>query len=327
MRAMKAAGLNVGGAHQTSKVMLDWLPMLVMLACVVGVDLLVAWRTAAKDSEAASGVFWRFEGDRRVRSLLLLGLIVAWWVLPGGWLLVGAGCFLLSWLSPAGRAAWTDERLPRWGMVASVLLGFLLVGFLPPPAPTTVASFGEPIEAMEDQGLPWPHLVERHHLLTGDRDGVDVAVVTVSSMRIPWQGADAGMSGGVLVLGDMINMAEREMRDAVLLLTESAPLPVPVDGDTLGLKPVAGEASTNAYRLDGELTKLAFRRWDVTSDLTTSGDGVKIGEVVLIAAPASSAGCLELLTVVRPVGHPALASDPMAEAEVEAWWAAKVAKV
>ena len=100
--------------------------------------------------------------------------------------------------------------------------------------------------------------------MTGDRDGVDVAVVTVSTMRVPWQGAGTGMSGGVLFLGDVLNMAEREMRDTVLLLTESAPLPVPVDEDTLQLVPVKGEASTSTYRLDGDFTQLAVRRWDVT---------------------------------------------------------------
>ena len=130
--------------------------------------------------------------------------------------------FAASWISPAGRVAWVDERLPRWGMVASVLIGLLLVGLLPPPAPTAVAGFGAPIESVEDAGFPWPHIEEQHHLLTGDRDGVDVAVVTVSTMRVPWQGTATGMSGGVLFLADLLNMAEREMRDTVLLLTESA---------------------------------------------------------------------------------------------------------
>ena len=320
---MQAAGLNVGGAQHISKSMLDLLPSLVMLAVVVGVDLVVTSRRPSGENQAEKPVLWRPEGDRRLRLLLLVGLLLAWWVLPGGWLLLGLVLFGLSWLSPAGRAAWVDERWPRWFMVASVVLGVVVVGLLPPSPPTVVAAFGEPIEAMEDKGLPWPHIEEQHHLLTGDRDGVDVAVVTVSTMRVPWQGGDVGMSGGVLFLGDIINMAEREMRDAVLLLTDSAPLPVPVDGDTLQLVPIEGEASTSAYRLDGDLTQLSFRRWDVTSDLAASGSGVKVGEVVLIAAPADAAGCLELLTVVRPVGHPTLSSDPTAEAEVELWWAAR----
>ena len=323
MPAMRAAGLNVGGAHQMPKVMLAWLPTVVMLAAVAGVDLLITWRALRTESDDSTMGLWRFEGDRRARLLLLLLLLLAWWLIPGGWLLLGVLVFALSWLSPAGRAAWRDERLPRWAMVGSVLLGLLMIGLLPPSAPTAVTGFGEPIEAMEDRGFPWPHIDERHHLLTGDRDGVDVAVVTVSTMRVPWQGAEAGLSGGVLVLGDLLNMAEREMRDAVLLLTDSAPLAVPVDEDTLGLEPIDGEASTNTYRLDGEMTRLAFRRWDVTSDLTATGDGVKVGEVVLIAAPATTSGCLELLTVVRPIGHPLLDSDPMAEEEVEAWWAAR----
>ena len=309
------------------KPMLDWLPTVVMLVVVAGVDFFVAWRKEQATEQGSSSSLWRPEGDRRHRLYVLLALIVAWWVLPGGWLLLGLLVFALSWLSPAGRLAWVDERWPRWCMVGSVLVGLLLVGLLPPPAPTAVAGFGAPIESAADAGLPWPHIEEQHHLLTGDRDGVDVAVVTVSTMRVPWQGTATGMSGGVLFLADVLNMAEREMRDTVLLLTESAPLPVPVDEDTLQLVPVKGEASTSAYRLDGDVTQLAVRRWDVTSDLSASGNGVKVGEVVLIAAPAEGFGSLEMLTVVRPVGHPLLASDPLAEEEVEAWWAAKNTKV
>ena len=320
---MQAAGLNVGGAQHNAKGMMDWLPTLVMLAVVVGVDLVVTSRKTPADGEGSTLVLWRPEGDRRLRFFVLIGLLLAWWVLPGGWLLLGTVLFGISWLSPAGRAAWQDERWPRWCMVASVVLGLVVVGLLPPSPPTMVAAFGEPIEAMEDKGSPWPHIEEQHHLLTGDRDGVDVAVVTVSTMRVPWQGGNVGMSGGVLFLGDIINMAEREMRDAVLLLTESAPLPVPVDEDTLQLSPIEGEASTSSYRLEGDLTQLSFRRWDMTSNLTASGSGVKVGEVVLIAAPADAAGCLELLTVVRPIGHPTLTSDPTAEEEVELWWAAR----
>ena len=324
---MQAAGLNVGGAQHISKGMLDWLPSLVMLVAVVAVDLVVTSRKTIGESEPAPPVLWRPEGDRRLRFFVLIALLLSWWVLPGGWLLLGLMLFGMSWLSPAGRAAWIDERWPRWCMVASVVFGLVVVGFLPPSPPTVVAAFGAPIEGLEDQGLPWPHIQEQHHILAGDRDGVDVAVVTVSTMRVPWQGGNVGMSGGVLFLGDVLNMAEREMRDTVLLLTESAPLPVPVDEDTLQLVPVDGEASTSAYRLDGDLTQLAVRRWDVTSDLSASGNGVKIGEVVLIAAPAEGFGCVEMLTVVRPVGHPLLASDPLAEEEVERWWTARATKV
>ena len=327
MCSMKAAGLNVGGAQHGLTSMLDWLPTVVMLGVVLAVDLFGTWRKEQDADEASTSSLWRPQGDRRTRLIVLLVLVAAWWVVPGGWLLVGVFVFVLSWLSPAGRLAWADERWPRWGMVCSVLVGLLLVGTLPPPAPTVVAGFGAPIESVEDAGFPWPHIEEQHHLLTGDRDGVDVAVVTVSTMRVPWQGAGSGMSGGVLFLGDVLNMAEREMRDTVLLLTESAPLPVPVDEDTLQLVPVKGEASTSTYRLDGDFTQLAVRRWDVTSDLSASGDGVKVGEVVLIAAPAGGFGSLEMLTVVRPVGHPLLTSDPLAEEEVERWWAAKNTKV
>ena len=307
--------------------MLDWMPTVVMLTAVVGVDLFVTWRTGQKEDHTVTSSLWRPEGDRRRRLFVLLALLVGWWVIPGGWLLVGLSIFALSWISPAGRLAWVDERLPRWSMVGSVVVGLLLIGLLPPPAPTAVAGFGAPIESAEDAGFPWPHIEEQHHLLTGDRDGVDVAVVTVSTLRVPWQGAGTGMSGGVLFLGDVLNMAEREMRDTVLLLTESAPLPVPVDEDTLQLVPVKGEASTSTYRLDGDFTQLAVRRWDVTSGLTASGDGVKVGEVVLIAAPTEGFGSLEMLTVVRPVGHPLLASDPLAEEEVERWWTARSTNV
>ena len=101
------------------KPMLDWLPTVVMLVVVAGVDFFVAWRKEQATEQGSSSSLWRPEGDRRHRLYVLLALIVAWWVLPGGWLLLGLLVFALSWLSPAGRLAWVDERWPRWCMVGS----------------------------------------------------------------------------------------------------------------------------------------------------------------------------------------------------------------
>ena len=130
----------------------------------------------------------------------------------GGWSPVDG--FWLAWGvavsgRPAGRAAWVDERLLAGAW--SVLCWLVSWWSLPPPAPTAVAGFGAPIESAEDAGFPWPHIEEQHHLLTGDRDGVDVAVVTVSTMRSVARGRH-GHVRGVLFLGDVLNMAEREMR-------------------------------------------------------------------------------------------------------------------
>ena len=73
------------------KTMLDWLPTVVMLAVVVGVDLIIHQRRARPDEpESAEGLF-RPVGDRRLRFYVLFALLVAWWVVPGGWLLVWPG--------------------------------------------------------------------------------------------------------------------------------------------------------------------------------------------------------------------------------------------
>ena len=82
----------------------------------------------------------------------------------------------------------------------------------------------------------------------------------------------------------------------MLLLTESAPLPVPVMRTPCNLFP-----SREKHRRDlpsgWRFHATCGSTLDVTSDLSASGDGVKVGEVVLIAAPAKGFE-LEMLTVV-----------------------------
>ncbi len=258
-------------------------------------------------------------GDDEMKRLALTGLVLvlAWLVAPGGFLFTGVLVLLLSLASPAGRLAWRGWWSSRTPFVVLVLAALLLGGLAPAMAPTVVEAYGDPVDAPAPTG--WPRAAETVHLVATGDEGFDLAVVSVRTLVVPWQGAGYGMAGGTLALADATGQAEREMRSTVLLLDEAGG--PTLDAELLTLKEVAG-GSSHDFRLDGSMTQLAARRWTVYSELGGLGPQ-QVGEVVVVAAPAGP-GVVELLTVVRPTGHPDLRTDPYAETLVESWWSARM---
>jgi len=285
-----------------------------LLAVAIGVLAVVRSRSFRSNGDAPSI-------DDGMRLMVVLGvLIVAWWLVPGGLLVAGGALAALSVVSPAGRQDWSWAWRGRLAFVAFVVASMVLGGLLPVVGPTHVQGFGSPLGIDNPGG--WPRSAEEVHVVVTGDEALDVAIVAIRTMHVPWQGGASGMAGGALLIADLSGQAERELERTVLLLDEAGG--PRLDEGLIALHEVDSGGS-HTFRLDGDRTELAARRWTVNSEL--GGFGARpVAEVVVVAVPASR-GVLELLTVVRPAGHPDAVSDPFAEGLVETWWSARNAKV
>ncbi len=255
------------------------------------------------------------------RLKIVLGLlVVAWWFVPGGVVLAGGLITVVSLVSPAGRLDWFAAWRGRFAVVAVVLGSMVIGGLIPVVSPTVVSDFGPALTLDDPSG--WPRASETVHVVSTGDEALDVAIVAVRTMHVPWQGASTGMAGGVLLIADLTGQAERELERTVLLLDEAGG--PRLDEGLIGLDEVASSGS-HTFRLDGDRTELAARRWEVQSELGGFG-AQSVAEVVVIGVPTST-GVVEMLTVVRPIGHPDVVTDPFAEDLVEAWWSARNAMV
>jgi hypothetical protein len=284
------------------------------LAVAIGVLAVVRSRSFTSDVDAPP-----LEDCKRLMGVLGV-LIVAWWLVPGGLFVAGGALAALSVVSPAGRQDWSWAWKGRVSFVAFVVASMMLGGLLPVVAPTQVEGFGSPLGIDNPGG--WPRSSEDVHVVVTGDEALDVAVVAVRSMHVPWQGGASGMAGGALLIADLSGQAKRELERTVLLLDDAGG--PRLDEGLIALQEV-DSGGTHTFRLDGDRTELAARRWTVYSEL--GGFGARpVAEVVVVAAPTNT-GVLELLTIVRPAGHPDAVSDPFAEGLVETWWSARNAKV
>jgi len=284
------------------------------LAVAIGVLAVVRSRSFTSDVDAPP-----LEDCNRLMGVLGV-LIVAWWLVPGGLFVAGGALAALSVVSPAGRQDWSWAWKGRVSFVAFVVASMMLGGLLPVVAPTQVEGFGSPLGIDNPGG--WPRSSEDVHVVVTGDEALDVAIVAVRTMHVPWQGGASGMAGGALLIADLSGQAKRELERTVLLLDDAGG--PRLDEGLIALQEV-DSGGTHTFRLDGDRTELAARRWTVYSEL--GGFGARpVAEVVVVAAPTNT-GVLELLTIVRPSGHPDAVSDPFAEGLVETWWSARNAKV
>ena len=91
-----------------------------------------------------------------------------------------------------------------------------------------------------------------------------------------------------------------------------------IDEDEMKLVPIK-DKDTHTYDSGSELHELEIRLYELRSlTITTNPNGVKVGEV-FCAAESSWGGELNVLVVVRPVGHTGLTSDRYAESLAVPW--------
>jgi hypothetical protein len=251
-----------------------------------------------------------------VISLLLI------WILPYGILVIAPIGLTLSVLSPAGRIAWSQTKTPRV-MVCLLLTCMIMLGSLAPVAqPKSPDSWGEPLMSENPNAPIWPASEQYTWVMAPSAGELNLEIIQSISIRTPHQLSIYGAASSSLDLATLLGLEQSRLHQAVELLDDELSF-VRLNPEEMLLVPIPNQ-ETHRYLSDTLAIdeEVVVRQYELRSlSIGTSENGVKVGEV-FCAATSSWGGELQVLVIVRPVGHPDLGTDRYAEKYTLDWLSA-----
>ncbi len=252
----------------------------------------------------------------------LIATLVLMWVMPGGILLIGPVMLFLSALSPAGRLAWAEFKRPR--ILVSICLVLMVVagGITPTSSPTSPSEWGEPLFTENPNAPFYPAGEQYTWLMLPEFGGTDVEIVQSLSLRLPYQYGPLGAESSAFMLASLLNMEQGRLNQAVELLDQELSA-FRLDVDEMRLEPMLVESTHRYSSTEASVDQVvSVRMYELRSlSIGANEDGVKVGEVLCLGT-SNWGGELEVLVIVRPIGHPGLANDRFAEALAFDWLSA-----
>ena len=246
---------------------------------------------------------------------LLAGVILLWFI-PFGILIIFPVAILLSILSPAGRQSWHHFGRIRIYAIASMMVILMLGGLAPTADPRAPQSWGEPLFDENPKAPLYPSGKQFTWLMLPSDGGLNVEIVQSLSVRTPHQFTKFSAASSTLLLADLLNMQQSRLDQAVQLLDEQ--IVFDLDEDEMKLVPIK-DKKTHTYDVNSNQKEVQIRLFELRSlTLSSNPDGVKVGEI-FCAAESSWRGELDVLVVVRPIGHTGLSSDRYAERLTAQW--------
>ena len=272
-----------------------------------------------KRNETEGKVEYRLAyGDKGLEMLIVS--VVMLWVIPWGILVVLPLALLLSALSPAGRESWQEFGKIRTYAIISMIIILLVGGFAPTSPPKSPSEWGEPLFTENPNAPLYPSGQQYTWLILPTDGGLNVEIIQSLSLRTPHQLGKFASASSTLTIADVFDMQQVRMVQAIQLLDEQ--IVFDIDENEMLLSPVK-DKKTHTYDTGGEKYELDIRLYELRS-LTLSSDpqGIKVGEV-FCAAESSWGGELDILVVVRPIGHTGLNNDRYAESLTVQWLSAQ----
>ena len=253
-------------------------------------------------------------GDKGLEMLILC--VALMWLIPWGVLVVLPVALALSALSPAGRKSWQEFGKIRAYAIISMIVVLLIGGFAPVSTPRSPSEWGDPLFTENPNAPLYPSGQQYTWLKLPTDGGLNVEIIQSLSLRTPHQLGKFGSASSTLTIADVFDMQQARMVQAIQLLDEQ--IVFDIDENEMLLSPVK-DKKTHTYNAGGEKHELDIRLYELRS-LTLSSDpqGIKVGEV-FCAAESSWGGELDILVVVRPIGHTGLNSDRYAESLTVQW--------
>ena len=246
----------------------------------------------------------------------LIGCVLLIWLVPYGILVILPVVLVLSAISPAGRASWQEFGKIRAYAAVSMVVVLLMGGFVPTSEPKSPDEWGEPLFAENPNAPIYPAGKQYTWLMLPDEGGLNVEIVQSLTIRTSHQFSKLSLASSTLNIADLFNMQQSRMDQAIQLLDEQ--IVFNIDPEEMKLLPIEDKAKHTFQTATGN-HELDIRLYELRS-LTLSSDpnGIKVGEV-FCAAKGSWGGELDLLVVVRPIGHTGIDQDRYVESLTAQW--------
>ena len=253
-------------------------------------------------------------GDKGLE--MLIGCIVLMWIIPYGLIIIIPSALILSILSPAGRNSWRDYGKIRAYTIASMLLIVLLSGFTPTSSPKSPEVWGDPLFSENPNAPIYPAGQQYTWLNLPADGGLNVEIIQSLTIRTPHQFGKLSAASSTLAIADLFDMQQARLDQAIQLLDQQ--IVFDIDEDEIKLLPIK-DKQRHTYDTGSKSFDLDIRMYELRSlTLNSDPNGFKVGEVFCAASP-SWGGELDILVVVRPVGHTGLSSDRYVEGLTAQW--------
>ena len=286
------------------------------LAMLVTIGL---WVYSSKKKAVSQGEDFHYSqiiGQYGIESSVI-GIILLWLV-PWGIIIILPVLILLSVLSPAGRETWKEFTKIRIYFVCSLLVVVLAGGFIPASEPISPEEWGKPLLKENPNAPLYPSGNQYTWVMLPSSGGLDVEIVQSLNLRIPYQFSTLGSASSALDLADLFNLEQSRLKQAIELL--DAEIPLSLDSEEMLLeKVVTGSKHSYIDSASGDERSLNIGLFELKSlTLSANPSGFKVGEVLCVASD-SWGGEVDILVILRPIGHPGLDQDRFAESLVSQW--------
>ena len=247
-------------------------------------------------------------GPMGLEALILT--LVLMWIVPGGILLLGPVMLILSVLSPAGRVAWSEHKRPRVMVSICLAVMFAVGGFTPVSSPTSPSEWGQPLFTENPNAPLYPAGEQYTWLMLPEGFGnADLEIIQSLSLRLPYQYGSLGAESSAFWLASLFNMEQGRLNQAVELLDQEVSA-FRIDVNEMKLEPIAIE-NTHRYASteQGVDQIVSVRLYELRSlSIGVDEEGIKVGEVLCVGT-SNWGGELDVLVIVRPIGHSGLSND------------------
>jgi hypothetical protein len=242
-------------------------------------------------------IWWTNKDNPRSPSKFDLGALSSGlWatILPAGIFFWGPIALVGSLATDEWRQDWKRDWKPRSLICTTIFASLLLAAGLPSPTPTGVEEWGEPLLFENPEAPLWP--ASEQHLWA--MSSPELAVVTVTTTRLPGVMTPLGTSQVSAELVQLLGADEARLKQAILRMSELTILRSLFNPDDFDLVPIPSEGHHRYYSsARGIDVDLVAVRQHVTYDALIPGSEVL---EVLTVYRADWGGVVTTLTVVRP---------------------------